>query len=176
MAEKGKDNLDLGKEKEVKPSKLMLYVVIALILVVLGMTGVLLYVMGVFGGKPHGVGEAAAEKHSEAPAPPKVPIYITLDKDLLVNLPAGGEARLMQVGLAILTYSPEVEAALKKHTPMLRNNINLLLAAQDAAVLKTPEGKQALQARVLEEVNKVIKLQLPNDSAEQVFFTSFVLQ
>lgn len=177
MAEKGKDQLDLGKEKEDKSSKVLLYVVIALIVVVLGMGGVLLYVLGVFGNKPHG-GEAAEHEAAApaAPAPPREPIYVPLDRDLVVNLPAGGEARLMQVGITVLAFDPAVPDILKKHMPMLRNNVNVLLAGQDAAALKKAEGKQALQAKLLEEVNKVIQQTAPKSSAEQVFFTSFILQ
>lgn len=179
MAEKGKDNLDLGKEKDAKSSKGMLIVVIVLVLVVLGMSGALLYVMGVFDGKVHGVGAPPpAAHHEEAPPPPKIPVYIPIEKDLVVNFPPGGGARLMQIGLTILVYEPAVEAVLRKHTPMLRNNLNLLLAAQDTAQLRTLEGKKALQASILEEVNKVVKRNIPRTKvwAEQVYFTSFVLQ
>ncbi|TAN49213.1 MAG: flagellar basal body-associated FliL family protein [Methylococcaceae bacterium] len=176
MAEQSKENLDLGKEKEKKPLNIMLVVVIVLIVLVLGMGGALLYMLGVFGGKPHVATQEAAHAEAPPPPPPKIPTYVALDKDLIVNLPAGGEARLFQIGISILVYDPQVEAAIKKHMPMLRNNINLLLAGQDAVTLKKPEGKLALQTQILAEINKVVKTQLPEAAAEQVFFTSFILQ
>lgn len=175
MAEKTKENLDLGAEKVEKKSKVLLYVIIALVLVVLGMGAGMLYFMGVFGGKSGG-GKSEAAHHEEPPAPPKIPLYVALDRDLLVNLPVGSEARLLQVGVTVLTYSPEVEAILKKHMPMLRNNLSLLLAAQDAAVVRKAEGKQALQAKILEEINKVVRQQAPDAAIEQIFFTNFILQ
>lgn len=176
MAETDKGDLDLGKEKEDKQSKVLLYVVIALIVVVLGMGGVLLYVTGVFKLDFAGEAEAEPAAEAEAPAPPREPLYLPLDKDLVVNLPPGGEARLLQVGITVLAYDPPVADVLKKHIPMLRNNISVLLASQDPALLKKAEGKQALQALVLEEVNKVIQQQSTATAAEQVFFTSFILQ
>lgn len=177
MAQQNKDNLDLGKEKAGGSPRILLYVVITLIVVVLGMGGALLYVMGVFGGKPHAASKTAPATHEKAAeAAPKVPIYISLDKDLVVNLPANSEARLMQVGVVVLAYDPGVQEVLKKHMPMLRNNINLLLAGQDSAVLMKQEGKQALQAQVLAEVNKIIQMQMPGVTAEQIFFTNFILQ
>lgn len=175
MAETDKGDLDLGKEKEEKPSRVLLYVVIALIVVVLGMGGVLLYVTGVIKLDYSG-GGAEAEPEAEAPAPPREALYLPLDRDLIVNLPPGGEARLLQVGITVLAYDPLIADVLKKHMPMLRNNISVLLASQDPAALKKAEGKQALQALVLEEVNKVVQQQSTAAAAEQVFFTSFILQ
>ncbi|BBL71508.1 flagellar basal body-associated FliL family protein [Methylogaea oryzae] len=174
MAEADKGDLDLGKGKEDKPSKVLLYVVIALIVIVLGMGGVLLYVTGVI--KLGSGGESEEHAEAEAPPPPREPLYLPLDRDMVVNLPPGSEARLLQVGVTVLAYDPRVADVLKKHMPMLRNNLGVLLAGQNPAELKKTEGKQALQAKVLEEVNKVIQQQLPDAAAEQVFFTSFILQ
>lgn len=176
MAEqKGKS----GESKETQPksSKLMLILVIVLLVLVLGLGGAVLYVLGIIPGyKPKveaGHGEApVAEEH----AAPKIPLFAPLDPAFVVNLPPGGEARLMQISLAALTFDAAVVDALKKHAPMLRNNLNLLFSGQEAVKLRTLEGKQALQAKILEEVRKVALLQVPKGTVEQVFFTGYVLQ
>ena len=178
MAEQ-KGKAEEGKEAQPKSSKLMLILVIVLLVLVLGLGGVVLYVLGIIPG--YKTAAEAEPEHAEEPAAeeqaaPKVPLFAPLDPPFVVNLPPGGEARLMQIGLTALTFDPAVVEALKKHAPMLRNNLNLLFSGQEAAKLRTPEGKQELQAKILDEVRKVAQVQIPKGTVEQVFFTGYVLQ
>lgn len=174
MAEQ-KGKAEESKDTSPKSSKLLLILVIVLFVLVLGLGGVVLYVLGLIPGfKPKA--EHAEPAAVEAPAAPKVPLFAPLDPSFVVNLPPGGEARLMQIGMTVLTFDPAVVDALKKHAPMLRNNLNMLLSGQETAKLRTLEGKQALQARILEEVRKVVQVQVPKGTVEQVFFTAYVLQ
>ena len=176
MAEqKGKP--EESKETPPKSSKLMLILVIILFVLVLGLGGVVLYVLGIIPGyKPKAEAEHSEEPAVEEHAAPKIPLFAPLDPAFVVNLPPGGEARLMQISLTALTYDPAVVEALKKHAPMLRNNLNLLFSGQDAAKLRTVEGKQNLQAKILEEVRKVAQVQVPKGTVDEVFFTGYVLQ
>lgn len=170
MAEQNEEpveNLDLGKAKTAKPSKLMLYVSIALAIVAIGLGGALFYVIK---HKP------AETEEVEAKVEHKVPIYVDMEKELLINLPPATGSKFLQVGLSIMVFDQAVADVLKKHMPMLRNNLGLVLGTMDAARLRSAEGKQELQARILEEVNSLIQQQLPDASAEQVFFTTFVFQ
>jgi flagellar FliL protein len=177
MAEQ-KDKPEEGEETQPKSSKRKLLLVIALFVLILGSGGVALYMLGLIPGYKPG----AAEEHDqemaaeEQPAAPIIPLFAPLDPPFVVNLPPGDEVRLMQIGLTVLTYDPAVVEALKKHAPMLRNNLNLLFSAQTSAKLRTLEGKQELQTQILEEVRKVALMQIPTGSVEQVFFTGFVLQ
>jgi flagellar protein FliL len=177
MAEQ-KDKLAEDKETQPEPSKRKPLLVIVLFVLVLGSSGVALYMLGLIPGYKPG----AAEGHDQEPAAEeqqaarKIPLFAPLDPPFIVNLPPGDEARLMQIGLTVLTFDPAVVEALKKHAPMLRNNLNLLFSAQTSAKLRTLEGKQELQAQILEEVRKVALMQVPTGSVEQIFFTGFVLQ
>lgn len=176
MAEqKGKP--EEGKETQPKSSKLLLILVIVLFVLVLGLGGVVLYALGIIPGyKPTSEAEHVEEPAVEEQAAPEVALFVPLDPPFVVNLPPGGEARLMQIGLTVLTFDPAVGEALKKHAPMLRNNLNLLFGGQEAAKLRTLDGKQDLQAKILEEVRKVAQMQVPKGTVEQVFFTGYVLQ
>jgi flagellar FliL protein len=170
------EKADSGTEEGHKSSKRMLILVI--VLFVLVVNGVVLYALGFI--PAYKLQDAAIEEktseHAEEPAAPKVPLFVPLAPPFIVNLPPGSDARLIQAGLTVLTFDPAVVEALKKHSPMLRNNLNLLLSEQESAKLRTLEGKQALQAMILEEVGKVARMQVPEGSVEQVFFTSYVLQ
>jgi flagellar FliL protein len=76
-----------------------------------------------------------------------------------------------------MTREPAVAELVKRHDPMVRNALLLLLAGQSYESLATREGKEALRRRALEEVRTVVKAQ-GGDGAklEDLYFTSFVMQ
>jgi flagellar FliL protein len=185
MAEK--DKLDLGEEKKPAPVKKTLFIVIGAILALLIATFATLYFTGIFpaksdGGKgAHKSSESSKEKKGkkskshDSEALPTA--YETLEPAFTVSFKNNPEARLLQVGISVASTEKTVLDAVKKHTPMIRNNILLLLAAQDPAALKTAEGKEALRAKIQEEINAIVKKQTGEaDGIEGIFFTGFVMQ
>ena len=76
----------------------------------------------------------------------------------------------------MLVEGAETTEILKKNEPMIRNNLLMLIGAQDSNVLNTREGKEALQKAMLDDVMVVIKKMAGKGQVEEVFFTSFVMQ
>ena len=66
--------------------------------------------------------------------------------------------------------------AVKKHDPVIRNNILMMLSAQDPEVLKTSKGKEQLQSDVKEEINKILVKRSVSSNVKEVFFTDLVMQ
>jgi flagellar FliL protein len=147
--------------------KLIIIVVGALLLVGISV-GVTLMLLG--GGE-----EAAPEEMAEPEPVKSDPVYTEL-KQFTVNLAPEDPVTYLQVQLQILSYFPEVTADLEKHKPLIRNNLTLLLGQQVSAELRSPEGKQALQDKVLESVQQVIDKYGNGGEVDNVYFTKFVMQ
>ena len=66
--------------------------------------------------------------------------------------------------------------AVEQHNPVIRNNLLMLVGGADLATLSTREGKEALRARALAEVQAVVEAQTGEKGVEDLYFTSFVVQ
>jgi flagellar FliL protein len=66
---------------------------------------------------------------------------------------------------------------LKKHMPMVRNNLLMAITSIGAEKAKTVEGKKELQALMLSEMGKVMeKMNNNKNPVKDVYFTDFVMQ
>ena len=197
-----KDKLDLGEEKKPSSSKKLIFIVLAAILATLLAVFATLYFLGIFppkppAGGPEGAHEAAAEagtaaehgkedeedeadgkKHKKKGEHGEIAmLYQDLEPAFVVNFQGSPEARVLQVAISVASEDPAAIDAVKKHTPMIRNNLLMLMSAEDPAALKTAEGKDALRAKILEEINAIVKKQArKKDAIEEIYFTAFIMQ
>ncbi|MDV3241153.1 MULTISPECIES: flagellar basal body-associated FliL family protein [Methylocaldum] len=168
------DKLDLGEEKK-KSSKSVIFIVLGAMLGTLLAVFAALYFWGIFPPKQNENEAAAESRDGGALALPM--IYFAIDPAFVVNFKSNPDARLLQVGLSVASKNQAVIDAVKKHSPMIRNNVLLLLSGQEPAGLKTAEGKEALRGKLLEEINAVVSKQTGHkEGAEEVFFTGFIMQ
>ena len=113
--------------------------------------------------------EVVEEEVSEA-------VYYALQKPLIVNFPKGSGASLIQVSVSLLVKDPETIVILKKHEPMIRNNLLMAISGQGAENLKTREGKEQLRATMLDEIGQVMEKMTGKNEVSNLFFTTFVMQ
>jgi flagellar FliL protein len=171
------DELDLGIEK-VPGSRKKLVIIIAVVVLLLALGGVAVWLLlpsggGEEGGQTEPAPESATEPAESEQLPP---IYHSLDPVFVVNLPPGGDVKMLQVGVDVLVRSSELEEFLKHNDPMIRNQLLNLFSSQDSVQLRTRAGKEQLQAKVLTELRKIVKQQGGTGEVEAVYFTSFVMQ
>lgn len=102
--------------------------------------------------------------------------YYDLSKPLIVDFPKGASARLIQVSLAFQVEGQDALEALKKHDPMIRNNLLMLINSTGPDNLYTREGKQQLRADMVEAVGSALQKMTGKNPVKQVFFTAFVMQ
>ncbi len=167
------DELDAGKAKKSSKS---IWMIVAATLVLISITGGASYVLGIVPfhqDNSSGNDEPAGAYRREQV---ETVIYHALDPAFVVNFKPNLEARLMQLSLSVTASDQKVIDTIDRHTPMIRNNLLLLMAGQDPAVLKTVEGKETLRARILEEIQKVVETQGKQKGVKEVFFTGFVMQ
>ncbi|QDW65546.1 flagellar basal body-associated FliL family protein [Luteimonas granuli] len=108
--------------------------------------------------------------------PPKAD-YLALSPAFVVNLEeSSGGPRYLQVEVQLVTRDPAATAQLQHHAPALRARLLMLFAQQTREALSSREGKEALQARALEEVRALMVAETGQPQADALLFTSFVTQ
>jgi flagellar FliL protein len=108
---------------------------------------------------------------------PKLPaLFYSLEPPLVVNFEQSSAVRFLQIGIDLMARDPEVIAALTKYTPIIRNDLLLLISNRDYTKLMTREGKEELRGEALAAVKKILKKETGAAEVEDLLFTSFVVQ
>ena len=191
------DELELDTSKQKSGGKGKIIMIIALVvLLTTGSTITALYFTGNLGG---GNSQQASEEGSDSKAEEqenkelvvKPAFYFDLQPAFVVNFEDQSKAAYLQIEMQVMSYDKLVNEQINKHMPVIRNNILLILSGQKYEVVKTRQGKEALQAELLQAIREIvgatIKEELQKESetevkekdvpnVEQVYFTSFIMQ
>ena len=161
-----------GTEK--KSSKKMMIIVGLVVLLLAGAGGGYYFMMGDETETDEEQVEEVVEEEEDDTAVEEV--YYDMSKPFIVNFPKGSEARLIQVSVSLLVKGEDTVEALKKHEPMIRNNLLMSISAKGAKNLKTKEGKEELRADMLKEIGNVMEKMTGKNKVKNLFFTAFVMQ
>lgn len=107
------------------------------------------------------------------------PIYLPLDPPLVVTFEDRSAVRFLQLTLEVMARNQEAIDAVQAHMPVIRNNFLLLMGGRTLADLTSREGKEALRAEALAEVQRVLAENAgisDKGTVEELYFTSFVVQ
>jgi flagellar FliL protein len=191
------DELELDTTRKKSGGKGKIIMIIALVvLLTTGSTITALYFTGALGGSDS---QSASTDNSDANPDEqdakelvvKPAFYFDLQPAFVVNFEDQSKAAYLQVEMQLMAHDQLVSDQVTKHMPVIRNNILLTLSAQKYEVVKTRQGKEALQAELLQAVRDIIgpemkkKLQQESETeikekdvpnVEQVYFTSFIMQ
>lgn len=176
-----------GKGEGKKSPKKLIVIIVAVVLILAGAGGGAYFFMNKKvdaehqeeGAAKHGKEEQKEEVAHEDTGHEKVAapdIYYDLPTPLLVNFPAGSGAKVIRISLTILTNGEASVEAMKKHEPMIRNNLLMAISAVGADKAKTLEGKQELRATMQAEIGKVLEKMAGKNPVKEVYFTEFVMQ
>ena len=84
---------------------------------------------------------------------------------------------LMQIALAVSTYNDaRVIDGIKAHEAAIRSAILMLLAQEQESQIATPEGKRALQKKLTDLINRILRDKTGYSGIDNVYFTNFVIQ
>lgn len=171
------------KSAEKKSAKKLIIIIAAVILLLGGGAGAYFFLMNkpadsAQTDKKSETTKAAEEerKDKEEEDPTLAEQYYELSDPLLVNFPPGAGAKIIKLSVTVLVKGETAAAALKKHEPMIRNNLLMAISSLGADKAKTLEGKQELQATMLTEIGKVMELMTKKNPVKAVYFTEFVTQ
>lgn len=116
---------------------------------------------------------AAAAQHEE---PAHESVYINIKPEFVVNFrDKAGHSKFLKADLSVVTKDAEIEKAIEKHMPAIRNALVMLLSAQVYEDLLPSEGKEKLRADALAGVQAVMQAQLGKPGIEDLFFVNFVM-
>lgn len=118
--------------------------------------------------------------------------YLTLVPEFIVNFGPSSKVRYLQVDLQIATRQEASLDTVNTYRPVLRNDILIVLSGVSYEDLKYRAGKEALQKKLLNTINKVLiaaehvapdgeEKDTKGDEdvkgpIENVYFTSFIMQ
>lgn len=177
-----------GKEEGKKSSKKIIIIIVAVILVLAGAGGGAYFFLNKPADAEHKEegdakhdkaehkDEAAHEEDADHEKVAEPDVYYDLPSPLLVNFPAGSGAKVIRISLTILMKGEASKDAMKKHEPMIRNNLLMAISAVGAEKAKTLEGKQELKAMMQAEIGKVLEKMAGKNTVKDVYFTEFVMQ
>ena len=184
MADEDLD-LDSGGGEEVpKSSKKMLIIIIigVVLLIIVAVLGTL-FLTGTFDDKSEQTeisqntgSDDASEPEDDSPEDLAELSYWPLEPPFVLNFEGKSKARYMQIGLEVSISNEKAFAAVKKHIPVIRNEIVLLLSGQKYEEMVTPDGKEQLRAELIETINNILKQHRVKDGIDNIYFTSFVMQ
>ncbi|MBI3775738.1 MAG: flagellar basal body-associated FliL family protein [Gammaproteobacteria bacterium] len=117
--------------------------------------------------------EGDGEEKSNKPAPAN---YVSLDPPFVVNFEGNSSARFLQINVEVMSRKAEYAEHIKKHMPVIRNNLVMLFGSQTYDKVNTLKGKEDLRQKALTEVQKILEEETGDPGIEALYFTSFVMQ
>lgn len=127
--------------------------------------------MSMMGGEDETDAEAA-----EAEAAPPQSIYIDLEPEFAIDFrDKNDRAKFLKTELSVATTEADVQEAVARHMPAIRNSLVLLLSRQIYEDLVPREGKELLRAQALSEVQAVLKAQIGKAGINDLYFSNFVI-
>lgn len=120
---------------------------------------------------------SSAEDGEEETAPP-VPSarYIHLEPAIVVNYGSSGRMKYLRTEVSLKVTSGEAAAMVSQHKPYIRNNLVLLMSAQESETMNTSQGRESLRKVCLDEVRALMTKLEGVPAIDDLYFSNFVVQ
>ncbi|MBL6986293.1 MAG: flagellar basal body-associated FliL family protein [Methylobacter sp.] len=161
------------EEGEEKKSPKKLIIIIVAVVLLLAMSGGAAYF---FMAGDSANGEKVEHGDEDESGVPVEKLYFEMTKPIVIDFPKGSSAKHGRITVSMLVEGAETIDVLKKNEPMIRNNLLMLISAQESSMLNTREGKDMLRKLMLDEVTAVLVKMAGKSKVNEIFFTSFVMQ
>lgn len=104
--------------------------------------------------------------------------YVTLQPPFVTNFGVTKTGRLtyLKADVTLKVAEPEGEAALKYHTPALRNALVLLFSRQEDAAVSSSDGREQIRQQALIELRDIMQAESGEPVIEDLVFSNFVVQ
>jgi len=104
--------------------------------------------------------------------------YVTLQPAFVTNFGVTKTGRLtyLKADVTLKVADPEGEAALKYHTPALRNALVLLFSRQEEAAVSSGDGREQIRQQALAELRDIMQAEEGRPVIEDLVFSNFVVQ
>jgi flagellar FliL protein len=104
--------------------------------------------------------------------------YVTLQPAFVTNYGVTKTGRLtyLKADVTLKVADPEGEAALKYHTPALRNALVLLFSRQEDAAVSSSDGREQIRKEALTQLRDIMQAEEGKPVIEDLVFSNFVVQ
>jgi flagellar FliL protein len=104
--------------------------------------------------------------------------YVTLQPAFVTNFGVTKTGRLtyLKADVTLKVANAEGEAALKYHTPALRNALVLLFSRQEDAAVSSSDGREQIRQQALAELRDIMQTESGEPVIEDLVFSNFVVQ
>lgn len=104
--------------------------------------------------------------------------YVTLQPAFVTNYGVTKTGRLtyLKADVTLKVADPEGEAALKYHTPALRNALVLLFSRQEDAAVSSSDGRERIRQEALTALRDIMQTEEGKPVIEDLVFSNFVVQ
>ncbi|MHA6494896.1 flagellar basal body-associated protein FliL [Pseudomonas borbori] len=114
------------------------------------------------------------EEATEAAAP--VVAYIGLMPALVGNFGAGPKLKFFKADISLRVTGTDVEALVKHHEPLIRNQLVMLFSQQTEATMNAPDAKETLRKEALKQVQDVLTQEEGKPLVEDLLFNNLIIQ
>jgi flagellar FliL protein len=157
-------------ETPAKPGSKKLLIIVAAVVVLSAGGGVGGY-FALRGGD-----DAATEAGAAAEPERRESLYVDLKPEFVINFrDRNNRPKFLKAEMSVATTDSDVEEAVSRHMPAIRNALVLLLSRQIYDDLVPHEGKEALRKQALAEVQAVLEQQIGKPGVDDLFFSNFVM-
>ena len=122
-----------------------------------------------------GTGPTLAEEEAKPDKDLGPPQYLALDPALVVSFEDQNAIRFLQVTVEVMAREDAAIEAVTTHTPVIRNNLLMLMGGKTLVDLTSRDGKEQLRQDALTEVQAILS-KFGDATIEDLYFTSFVVQ
>jgi flagellar FliL protein len=104
--------------------------------------------------------------------------YVTLQPAFVTNYGVTKTGRLtyLKADVTLKVADPENEAAIKYHTPALRNALVLLFSRQEDATVSSSDGREQIRQEALTQLRDIMQAEEGKPVIEDLVFSNFVVQ
>ena len=103
--------------------------------------------------------------------------YFLLEPDIITNyIKPGKRIGYVRISVELMAKSDEDYALLKTHEPLIRDKIISVLGEQHEAKIKSPQDRDSIRQRCLDEINALLFLESGQKPVDDLLFTKYLYQ
>lgn len=118
--------------------------------------------------------EEKEAKEGEAAAP--VVAYVSLFPALVGNFGEGPKLKFFKADISLRVTGADIEAKVKHHDPLIRNQLVMLFSQQTEAAMSAPGARETLRAEALKQVQEVLTQEEGKPLVEDLLFNNLIIQ
>jgi len=170
MAEANDASID-GENAAPKSKKKLIIIIVAVVVLLAAGGGGAFFMLS---GDDAASDETAVEATTETTE--KGANYVPMPRPFVFNVLEGKRDRTVQIKVQLMVNTKSSEDIIRKHIPLLESTLVSVFGAATIEQLRSPEGKNELRQKALEELNAATAMVEQSALIHTVLFTGFVLQ